>query len=198
MNFPVVLRLYGRMHCNIFPRYSALAFASIKSQCLQGGFPDTIQPKATPKDYFILSSTLVIGRSLTLDLLLSSAMYFLHYLFIRYVGIQEVSFPVVLMSKSCKLIVVMVGGVLILGKKYHLREYCCALAIIAGLFLSQWDSSKSGSSSFFGIGVLLLSLAFDSLNSNYNEKVVATNKHVLCYRTSIQLRLSAHSFADAM
>jgi drug/metabolite transporter (DMT)-like permease len=112
--------------------------------------------------------------------------------------LQAVSFPVALMSKSCKLIVVMVGGVLILGKKYQLRDYSCALAIIAGLFVFQSESSKSGSSSFFGIGVLLLSLAFDSLSSNYNEKMVSVNKRVLPDTILMQLCQSAHSFADAM
>ncbi len=103
------------------------------------------------------------------------------------------------MSKSCKLIVVMVGGVLILGKKYQLRDYSCALAIIAGLFVFQLDSSKSGSSSFFGIGVLILSLVFASLSSNYNEKMVSVNKHVLPDTIPIlQFCQSAHSFADAM
>jgi drug/metabolite transporter (DMT)-like permease len=93
-----------------------------------------------------------------------------------YVGLQEVSFPVALMSKSCKLIVVMVGGVLLLGKKYQMRDYLAAGAIVAGLFIFQQDSAKSGSSTFFGILVLLLSLTFDSLNSNYNEKVVSVNR----------------------
>ena len=95
---------------------------------------------------------------------------------LRYFGLQMVSFPIVLMSKSCKLIVVMIGGVLILGKKYQSRDYLAAAAIIVGLYIFQSDSTKSGSSSLVGVGVLLLSLAFDSLNSNYNEKVVATNK----------------------
>ena len=95
---------------------------------------------------------------------------------LRYVGLQEVSFPIALMSKSCKLIVVMLGGVLLLAKKYHLRDYAAAAAIVAGLFIFQHDSAKSSSSTAFGIGVLLVSLLFDSLNSNYNEKVVAVNR----------------------
>jgi drug/metabolite transporter (DMT)-like permease len=94
-----------------------------------------------------------------------------------YVGLQEVSFPVALMAKSCKLILVMFGGVLLLRKQYQLRDYLAAFAIVLGLFIFQHDSAKSGSSSLFGVGVLLLSLAFDSLNSNYNEKVVAVNKY---------------------
>jgi drug/metabolite transporter (DMT)-like permease len=105
-----------------------------------------------------------------------------------YVGLQEVSFPVALMSKSCKLIVVMVGGVLLLGKKYQMRDYLAASAIVAGLFIFQQDSAKSGSSTLFGILVLLLSLTFDSLNSNYNEKVVSVNR---CNR----LRLQYHPIA---
>jgi hypothetical protein len=100
-----------------------------------------------------------------------------------YVGLQEVSFPVALMSKSCKLIVVMVGGVLLLGKKYQMRDYLAASAIVAGLFIFQQDSAKSGSSTLFGISVLLLSLTFDSLNSNYNEKVVSVNR---CNRLRLQ------------
>ena len=108
---------------------------------------------------------------------------------------QAVSFPVALMSKSCKLIVVMVGGVLILGKKYQLRDYSCAFAIVAGLFVFQSESSKSGSSSLFGIGVLLLSLAFDSLSSNYNEKMVSVNKRVLPDTIPMQLCQSAHTLS---
>jgi hypothetical protein len=91
------------------------------------------------------------------------------------------------MSKSCKLIVVMVGGVLILGKKYQLREYSCALAVITGLFVFQSHSTHSGSSSFYGIVLLLLSLGFDSVSSNYNEKMVTVNKHVLLQSLSLQL-----------
>ena len=87
-----------------------------------------------------------------------------------------VSFPIVLMSKSCKLIVVMIGGGLILGKRYQSRDYLAASAIVMGLYIFQSESATSGSSSIVGVGVLMLSLAFDSLNSNYNEKVVANNR----------------------
>lgn len=138
--------------------YSAISSVSLRARSAEIGFPDTVPPEASLKDYLVLASTLTIGRSLT------------------YVGLQEVSFPVALMSKSCKLIVVMVGGVLLLGKKYQMRDYLAAGAIVAGLFIFQQDSAKSGSSTFFGILVLLLSLTFDSLNSNYNEKVVSVNR----------------------
>ncbi len=71
---------------------------------------------------------------------------------------------------------------------YQMRDYLAASAIVAGLFIFQQDSAKSGSSTLFGISVLLLSLTFDSLNSNYNEKVVSVNR---CNR----LRLQCHSIA---
>jgi drug/metabolite transporter (DMT)-like permease len=98
------------------------------------------------------------------------------------------------MSKSCKLIVVMLGGVLLLGKKYHFRDYAAAAAIVAGLFIFQHDAAKAGSSSVFGIGILLVSLLFDSLNSNYNEKVVSVNK---CRPSLLLLPRATHPLADA-
>jgi drug/metabolite transporter (DMT)-like permease len=99
------------------------------------------------------------------------------------------------MAKSCKLIVVMVGGVLLLGKKYQTLDYLAACTIIAGLFVFQHDAARFGSSSFFGVCILLMSLVFDSLNSNYNEKVVAVRR---CRTNARHLAVScAQVLADA-
>ena len=48
-------------------------------------------------------------------------------------SLQFVSVPTQIVFKSCKLVAVMLGSTVILGKSYSIKEYLIALALVAGM-----------------------------------------------------------------
>jgi hypothetical protein len=64
--YPLFLSI-GLLHPdNASRRYSVISFASLNTQRSGIGFPDAKPVQASRKDYFILASTLTLGRALTL------------------------------------------------------------------------------------------------------------------------------------
>ena len=91
-------------------------------------------------------------------------------------ALKYLSFPTQVLSKSCKIIPVMLVGILINKKHYPLLDYLEALAITAGVALFTF-SEKSGSQddnktdSFFGVFLIISYLACDSFTSQWQSKV---------------------------
>jgi len=89
----------------------------------------------------------------------------------------NVSFPVVTLAKSGKMIPVMIGAILLTGQKYTLTEYMAVLAIIAGTCIVSMDSNKKhggDSSSIYGLGFIALSLACDGLTGGMQDVIKKT------------------------
>lgn len=80
---------------------------------------------------------------------------------------NSLSFPVVTLAKSGKMVPVMIGSMILGGKKYTLKEYLSVGAIIAGTVIVTMTSKKSGKAekedSILGVVFILLSLAFDGV-----------------------------------
>lgn len=98
----------------------------------------------------------------------------------QYEALKFVSFPTQVLSKSCKVIPVMLVGILLNRKSYPFIEYVESLMITAGvaMFTFSEKSSKSSSlsgherdDSWYGITLLLLYLTCDSFTSQWQSRV---------------------------
>lgn len=94
------------------------------------------------------------------------------------------SYPAQALAKSCKLIPVMLMRILVLGKKYKIREYLQVVLITAGICLfmmaeSSGKASKHGGSSssthketsWFGLGLCCISLILDGYTGPTQESI---------------------------
>lgn len=99
-------------------------------------------------------------------------------------ALKHVSFPTQALAKSCKMIPVMLMGVLIRRKKYSLRDYVCVLVITAGIAVFQLGKASSKHSerenSAYGLLLLFASLTLDGISGPKQEEI------------SAQLRPSVH------
>lgn len=116
-----------------------------------------------PQDMFALSGlTQVCAKAFT-SLSLSSG----------------VSFPVVTLAKSGKMVPVMIGSLLLGGASYTLREYASVLAIIVGTCIVSMGKKSSGAtSSALGITYILLSLACDGITGGVQNKLKKKSKEM--------------------
>ena len=82
------------------------------------------------------------------------------------------SFPVVTLAKSGKMVPVMIGSILMGGKKYTLKQYISVIAIIAGTcIVSSGKKKGGGSDSLVGLLFIIGSLAMDGLAGGAQERV---------------------------
>ncbi|XP_050539232.1 adenosine 3'-phospho 5'-phosphosulfate transporter 2 [Daktulosphaira vitifoliae] len=96
------------------------------------------------------------------------------------------NYPTQVIFKCCKLIPVMIGGVLIQKKVYKIIDTVAALSMCIGLILFTLADNKI-SPHFNFLGVILISLALfcDALIGNFQEKMMkkhnATNAEIVLY-----------------
>ena len=94
----------------------------------------------------------------------------------QYEALKYVSFPSQVLSKSCKVIPVMIVGILVNNKSYPLIEYAEAIIISSGatiftLFGKPSSASSEKGDSVVGISLLLLYLFCDSFTSQWQSRV---------------------------
>jgi solute carrier family 35 (UDP-galactose transporter), member B1 len=85
------------------------------------------------------------------------------------------SFPVVVLAKSAKIVPVMIGQLLLGGSKYNFHDYLFAVMIVAGTsLLSSGNTSEdaaSGSDTFTGLVLITLSLTADGFTGGLQKKL---------------------------
>jgi solute carrier family 35 (UDP-galactose transporter), member B1 len=85
------------------------------------------------------------------------------------------SFPVVVLAKSAKIVPVMIGQLLLGGSKYTFHDYLFAIMIVAGTsLLSAGNTSEhvvSGSDTFTGLILITLSLTADGFTGGLQKKL---------------------------
>jgi UDP-galactose transporter B1 len=112
--------------------------------------------KGLPQRYFALSGTSQVSAKAFTSLSLASG----------------VSFPVVTLAKSGKMIPVMIGSLLLGGASYTVREYLSVLAIIIGTcIVSLGKSSKGEKDSLLGIGFVVASLICDGVTGGLQKRL---------------------------
>lgn len=90
-----------------------------------------------------------------------------------------VSFPVVTLAKSGKMVPVMIGSLLIGGAKYTLREYLAVAAIIGGTCIVSMGKKSSGpASSLLGILFIVLSLTCDGITGGLQNRLKSKTKEL--------------------
>ncbi|XP_068618474.1 adenosine 3'-phospho 5'-phosphosulfate transporter 2 [Battus philenor] len=105
-------------------------------------------------------------------------------------ALSYLNYPTQLIFKSCKLIPVMIGSIIILGKRYGFLDYLAAIIMCIGLTMFTLADSKT-SPNFDVVGVLVISLALlcDAIIGNVQEKAMkqfhASNNEVVFYSYAI-------------
>lgn len=92
--------------------------------------------------------------------------------------------------KSCKLIPVLIGSILIQKKKHKPMDFIAAAAMCFGLiFFTLADSKVSPKFSSYGVVIISLALVFDAVIGNVQElamkKYKASNSEVVFYSYGI-------------
>jgi len=93
-------------------------------------------------------------------------------------ALKHVSYPVQALGKSCKMVPVMLMGLLFGGKKRTTVEIVSVFVVTAGITLFQSGKKKGPDkdSSMFGIGLLLLSLLMDGLTGMVQDNLKKVGK----------------------
>jgi UDP-galactose transporter B1 len=115
-----------------------------------------------------------------------------------------VSFPVVTLAKSGKMVPVMMGSLIFGGASYTLREYLSVLAIIVGTTIVSTGKKSSGpDSSMLGIAFVILSLACDGVVGGMQARLQAQCRvrntepkpYDMMFWTNLFMALTAAAFA---
>lgn len=94
----------------------------------------------------------------------------------QYEALKYVSFPVQTLSKSAKMVPVMIWGTAINQKKYNCFDYLVALFVTLGctmFFLSgaHQISTRAGEDSLWGLVLIVGYLGFDGFTSTFQDKL---------------------------
>lgn len=91
-----------------------------------------------------------------------------------FTALKYMSYPMQALGKSCKMIPVMLMGVLIRKRRYQLREYLCVALVTLGVALFSWKSNKTTvPNSPIGFALLFASLFMDGVTGPLQERLVA-------------------------
>jgi len=93
-------------------------------------------------------------------------------------ALRYVSYPTQVLGKSCKMVPVMAGGLLLGGKSYSLSEYLQVILITGGVVVFNFGgkSKKAGSDSTYGLALIAFSLLMDMVTGGLQDKVKTGTK----------------------
>ena len=111
----------------------------------------------------------------------------------QYEALHYVSFPLQTLSKSTKVIPVMLMGKFLNGKTYPMAEYGQAALISFGVSIFAMSGGRSGETetAVRGVAMLALYIASDSFTSQYQSKVYKANSEV----TQFQMMFATNSWS---
>ena len=126
------------------------------------------------------------------------------YVFAMYTSneaLKYVSYPAQALAKSCKMVPVMIGSIVLAGKKYALQKYAAVALVTLGITAFQFatpskkgkgghKSGDAGPSEAAGLGLLAVSLVLDGLSGPGQELI---KRHGL---TNFQQMLAANTWAS--
>ena len=119
---------------------------------------------------------------------------------------RGVSFPVVTLAKSGKMVPVMMGSLLLGGASYSLRQYLQVIMIVGGTAVVSFSKRKGSSNdggTTLGLAFIVASLAFDGVTGGVQKRVKmeASKRGVLpkpydyMFWTNVYMLLTALVFA---
>jgi len=89
-------------------------------------------------------------------------------------ALRYVSYPTQVLGKSCKMVPVMAGGIVLGGKSYGFFEYLQVVIITVGVVvfnLGKSKGKKGGEDSLFGLCLISFSLVMDAVTGGLQDKV---------------------------
>jgi UDP-galactose transporter B1 len=95
-------------------------------------------------------------------------------------ALKYVNFPTKELGKSCKMVPVMLFGVLFAKKKYSFRDYVCVALITAGIIIFNLSGKHKGGgegNSAYGLGLLFASLVLDGVTGSTQDNLKRKYKH---------------------
>ncbi|CAF0735074.1 unnamed protein product [Adineta steineri] len=134
--------------CYQFLIYALLAF-------LQIGYAGLNQRRTTYRSYIILAA-LTVGT-------MGLSNYSVGYL----------NYPTQVMFKCCKLIPVLIGGIIIQKKTFNRYDVAAAICMSTGLiFFTLADSKVRPNFNTYGVFIVCMALVADAVIGNYQEKIM--------------------------
>ncbi|UJR31688.1 hypothetical protein I4U23_019169 [Adineta vaga] len=134
--------------CYQFLIYSVLSFSQI-------GFVGLSQRRASYRSYIILA-IMTLGT-------MGLSNYSVGYL----------NYPTQVMFKCCKLIPVLIGGIIIQKKTFNRYDVAAAICMSIGLiFFTLADSKVQPNFNTYGVFIICSALAADAIIGNYQEKIM--------------------------
>jgi len=92
-------------------------------------------------------------------------------------ALRYVSFPTQVLGKSCKMVPVMAGGIVIGGISYSTAEYIQVILVTLGVCVFNFaGKSKGGTDSTYGLLLIAISLIMDMVTGGLQDKVKAKTK----------------------
>lgn len=107
-----------------------------------------------------------------------------------YAALAHITYPTMILGKSCKLVPVMLVSVLLHGRRYPPVKYFTVALITAGvsifmLFDGSHPQKGSGSNSLLGITLLLVNLFLDGLTNSWQDELFrryrVRSQHLMFY-----------------
>jgi len=93
----------------------------------------------------------------------------------QYQSLKYVSFPVLMIGKSFKMMPVMLWAIAISGKRHSFTDWLVSLFVTLGVaefcMTGPTSASNDTANSFYGIVLLLMFLVFDGLTTTFQEKL---------------------------
>lgn len=133
--------------------------------------PGAKAPAGTPVPSWRWLDTL--GRR---EVVLTSVVYVMA-MYMSNEALAYVTYPTQALAKSCKMIPVLIGRVVINGERYGLIKYLCVLLMTIGIALFQLSAGKKRMSNEgfggegFGMSLLVISLVLDGVSGPFQEKL---------------------------
>lgn len=102
---------------------------------------------------------------------------YLSAMLFSFTALNHMSYPMQALGKSCKMIPVMLMGIVIRKRRYSAREFVCVFLITVGVAMFSWKSKKSAvPTSPLGFALLFASLFMDGVTGPLQERLVARHK----------------------
>jgi UDP-galactose transporter B1 len=95
-------------------------------------------------------------------------------------ALRYVSYPTQVLGKSCKMVPVMAGGLLLGGKSYTVFEYLQVVLITGGVVVFNFGgkSKAGGADSTYGLALIAFSLFMDMVTGGLQDKVKKSTKEL--------------------
>lgn len=172
-------RIYATEHGSNKERFSFSLFlvavqtatnaAAAAAVLVHGNFrsPGSFKPPTTNP----LSLAAILSVPIS-DYLIVSLFYLSATVF-SFTALNYMSYPMQAVGKSCKMIPVMLMGVVIRRRRYSLRNYLCVALVTLGVANFSWKSKTSAvPASPLGFALLLASLFMDGITGPLQERLV--------------------------